>query len=176
MLLAKEKLNQMRERTKKLAADVKQGLPETSFLNFLEVEASQVKDLQIRVQARNNVINVDQSPAAGGDGTAQSPTETLLAATAACLELNWIAYSSVFNLNIKKVSVKIEGALDQRFVLSGAGIPARLKFLKIISKVLSSDPRDKIERVYQKVLQYCPVSGSLHPEIRKEYFLDVQTI
>ncbi len=175
MLLEKEKLNRMRERTKKLAADQKQGLPDSSFLNSLEVEASQVKDLQIRVQARNHVIKVDQSPAAGGDGTAQSPIETLLAAAAACMELNWIAYSSAFNLEIQKVSVKVEGKLDQRYLLNGAEIPARLKSLKVTSLIISAENRDKIERVYKKVLQYCPVSGSLHPNIHKEYILDVET-
>ncbi len=174
MLLEKGKLNRMRERTKKLAADQKQGLPESSFLNSLEVEATQVKDLQIRVQAKDHVINVDQSPSAGGDGTAQTPTETLLIAAAACMELNWIAYSSAFNLEIQKVSVKVDGVLDQRYVLSGAEIPARLKSLKITSHIVSTEDRDKIERVYKKVLQYCVVSGSLHPDIRKEYVLDVQ--
>ncbi len=175
MLLEKEKLNRMRERTKKLAADQKVGLPDASFLNSLEVEASQVKDLQIRVQARNHVINIDQSPAAGGDGTAQSPIETLLVAAAACLELNWIAYSSAFNLDVQRVSVKVEGKIDQRYLLSGAETPARLKSLKITSLIVTTENRDKIERVYQKVLQYCPVSGSLHPDIHKEYNLDVRT-
>ncbi len=175
MLLEKDKLNHMRERTKKLAADQKQGLPDTSFLNSLEAEASQVKDLQIRVKTRNHEIMVDQSPAAGGDGTAQSPIETLLAAAAACLELNWIAYSTAFNLELKQVSVKVEGKIDQRYLLSGADIPARLKSLKVTSRIFTAENRDKIERVYKKVLQYCPVSGSLHPDIHKEYILDVQT-
>jgi uncharacterized OsmC-like protein len=174
MLLEKDKLECMRDRTKKLAADQKQGLPEASFLSSLEVQASQVQDLQIRVQIREHVINVDRSLAAGGDGTAQSATETLLAAAAACLEINWIAYSSAFNLEIKKVTVKIEGKLDQRFVLSGLDIPARLKSMKITSQIVCSEDRERIERVYKKVLQYCPVGGSLHPEIRKEYILDVQ--
>jgi len=174
MLLEKAKLNQMRERTKNLAAAQKQGLPDSYFLNTLEVEATQVKDLQINVRAREHIIKVDQSAAAGGDGTAQSPVETLLAAAAACLELNWIAYSSAFNLELHYVSVKIEGKLDQRYVLSSSIIPARLKSLRVISRIVTTESQEKIDKVYKKVLQYCPVNGSLHPDIHKEYVLDVQ--
>ncbi len=176
MLLEPKRLEVMRENTKQLAAAAKSSQPEKAFLNQIRAEARQVTNLQIRATVGDHAINVDEPEEKGGDGAAQSPVDTLVAALAACTEVNWVAYGTAFNLDIDKAVVEVEGTIDRRYVLAGAkGVPARLTAVKITSRVVTSAPRDKIERVYEKVQQFCPVAGSLHPEIKKEYVLEIQS-
>jgi putative redox protein len=175
MLLEKKRLEIMREETKKLMAKLKTSAPEQAFLRQIRAEARQVKNLQIRAAVGKHTLNIDEPLEGGGDDTAQSPVDTLLASLAACIEVNWIAYSSAFNLDIREAVVEVEGTIDRRFLLSGTNsVPARLKAVKIISHIVTSAPRENVERVHQKVQQTCPVSGSLHPDIKKEYSIEIQ--
>jgi len=177
MLLETKRLELMREKTKKLVAELKTPAPEEAFLRPIHTRAQQVKNLQIRVAVGKHIVSIDEPLDGGGEDTAQSPLDTLLVALAACIEVNWIAYSSAFNLDIHEVEVEVEGLIDQRFLLSGANnVPARLKAVKITSRVVTSAPRENIERVHQKVHQFCPVNGSLHPDIKREYILEIQPL
>src|SRR4030042_4592349 len=173
MLLETKRLEIMREKTKKLVAALKTSVPEQAFLRPIHTRAQQVKNLKIRVVVGKHIVNLDEPLDGGGDDTAQSPLDTLLVALAACIEVNWITYSSAFNLDIREVVVEVEGMIDRRFVLSGANsVPARLNAVKIIYRVVTSAPRENVERIHQKVQQFCPVSESLHPDITKVYLLD----
>ncbi|HMF33346.1 MAG TPA: OsmC family protein [Candidatus Lokiarchaeia archaeon] len=174
MLLGEDRLALMRERAKRIGAGVKDGAPEEEFVNSITVVASQVQNLQICAQVGAHEVQVDEPVAGGGDGTAQSPVETLLAALAACTEVNWVAYSSAFGLELEKVDVTVEGTIDHRYLLSGAGsVPARLLAVTITSDVYTVAPKEKIERVHEKVQKFCPVAGSLHPSIQKDYTLSL---
>jgi uncharacterized OsmC-like protein len=177
MLLEPKRLELMREKTKKLAAETKSPTPAPvqAFLRQIHTEARQMKNLQIRTEVGKHVIAIDEPVDGGGDDSAQSPVDTLVAALAACTEVNWIAYSAAFNLDIQEAVVQVEGTIDRRYVLGGTNrMPARLQAVKILSRVVTSAPRNKVERVYEKVKQFCPVAGSLNDAIKKEYLLEIQ--
>ncbi len=177
MLLDPKRLDMMRERTKQLASEAKMSAPESAYLRQIHVEARQVNNLQVRATVNKHVINIDEPVEGGGDDTAQSPVDTLVAALAACTEVNWVAYGAAFNLDIQAAVVTVDATIDRRYVLGGAkGVPVRLKAIKILSRVVTSAPREKIERVHEKVQQFCPVAGSLHPDIKKEYLLEIQPV
>jgi len=174
MLLETKKLEVMQEKTKKLTAEVKKGAPEQAFLRQYHATVKQGKNLQVRVIIGKHTVNIDEPLDNGGDDTAPSPEDTLLVALGTCIELSWIVYSSAFNLDIREVVVNVEGSVDQRYMLSGVNnVPARMKAVKIISRVVTNAPREKVERVYQKVQLFCPINGSLHPDIKKEYSLEI---
>ncbi len=176
MLLDPKRLEIMRERTKKLSEATKTSEPAGAFLRPVHAEARQVKDLHIRTTVGMHAIDIDEPVEGGGDDAAQSPVDTLVAALAACTEVNWVAYGAAFNLDMREASVFVDATIDQRYVLSGRSkVPARLIAVKILSRVVTSAPRDKVEKVHQKVQEFCPVAGSLHPDIKKEYVLEVQT-
>ncbi len=176
MLLEPNRLEIMREKAKQLAAQAKTSAPKGEFLRLIRVEARQVTNLQIRAAMGTHLINFDEPVDGGGDDAAPSPVDTLVAALAACTEVNWVAYGAAFNLDIKEAVVTVDATLDRRFVLGGVkAVPARLMAVKIISQVVTSAPRDKVERVHEKVQQFCPVAGSLHPDIKIEYVLEHQS-
>ncbi|OLS12784.1 MAG: hypothetical protein RBG13Loki_3616 [Promethearchaeota archaeon CR_4] len=172
MLLDTNRLELMREKTKKMSAELQKSAPEQAFLRQMHVNVRQVKNLQVHVVIGKHTVNVDEVLDDGGDGTAQTPEDTLLVALGSCIEMNWIIFSS--NLDFREVLVDVESTIDERFMLSGANsVPARLKAVKVISHVVTNAPREKVERVYQKVQQFCPINGSLHPDIKKEYSLEI---
>jgi uncharacterized OsmC-like protein len=177
MLLETKRLDIMRERTKQLAAAIKASAPENAFLRQIHAEARQVTNLQVRAAVGTHVVNIDEPVEGGGDAAAQSPVDTLVAALAACTEVNWVAYGAAFNLDIQAAVVTVDATLDRRYVLGGTNrVPARLKAVRITSRVVTSAPRDKVELVHEKVQQFCPVAGSLHPDINKEYILEIQSL
>ncbi len=176
MLLEPKRLEIMRQRTKELAAAAKTPAPEGAFLRPIHAEARQLKNLQVHAMIANHVVNTDEPLEGGGDDTAQSPVDTLVAALAACTEVNWVIYGTAMNLDIQEAVVHVDATIDRRYVLGGArGVPARLTAVKITSRVVTRAPRDKVERVHEKVQQFCPVAGSLHPDIKKEYKLEIQS-
>lgn len=176
MLLEPNRLEIMREKAKQLAAQAKASAPDDAFFRQIYAEARQVKNLQIRTTVGKHAANFDEPVDGGGDDAAPSPVDTLVAALAACTEVNWVAYGAAFNLDIQEAVVTVDATLDRRFVLGGAkAMPARLTAVKITSRVVTSAPRDKVERVHEKVQQFCPVAGSLHPDIKIEYVLEHQS-
>ncbi len=176
MHLEPKRLEIMREKAKQLAAEAKSSAPEGEFLRLIRVEARQVTNLQIRTAVGTHTVNIDEPVEGGGDDAAPSPVDTFVAALAACTEVNWVAYGAAFNLDIKEAVVTVDAMLDRRFVLGGAKpVPARLIAVKFISRVVTREPREKVERVHEKVQQFCPVAGSLHPDIKIEYLLEIQS-
>lgn len=174
MVLENERLERMRERAKQIRAGVKDGAPEETFMDTIMVVSSQVHNLQVCARVRNHDIYVDEPVTGGGDDTAPSPVETLLAAIATCTEINWIAYSAAFGITLDLAEVTVEGTIDRRYIISGIeSVPPRLKAVKITSHVRTGESREKIERVHAKVAHFCPVAGSLHPDIEKEYILEI---
>jgi len=175
MLLETKRVEKMQEKMKMLMAAMKMPAPEQVFLRQINANVRQVKNQQLRGVAGKYTVNIDRPLEQGGDETGPDPEEVLLIALGACTEMNWVAYSSAFNLDIREAVVDVEGTIDRRFMVNGANsVPARLKTVKIISRVVTSAPREKVEIIHQKVQQFCPVSGSLHPDIKKEYSLEIQ--
>ncbi len=176
MLLDPTRLEIMREKTKQLAAEAKSSAPEGTFLRQIHVEARQRKNLQIHAAVGSHAVNTDEPLDGGGDDSVPSPVDMLVVALAACTEVNWVAYAAAFNLDIQEAVVQVDATLDRRFLLGGANpVPARLTTVKILSRVVTNAPRYKVERVHEKVQQFCPVAGSLHPDIKKEYRLEIQS-
>ena len=176
MLLETKRLEIIQEKTKKLTTELKTPAPEHTFLRQFYANVRQVKNLQVRAVVGKHTVNIDEPLDQGGDETAPDPEEMLLVALAACIEMDWIIYSSAFNLDIREAVVQVEGTLDERYMISGGNnVPARLKTVKIISRVVTNASREKVERTYKKVQQSCPVNGSLHPDIKKEYSLEIQS-
>jgi len=172
MLLEEDRVNHLREMQKKMGLAIKQGVPAEKFLNNLTACAEQVQNLHMRVQVRDYEIHVDEPAPMGGDGFAPSPLETLLAAVAGCTETTWVLASSIFDLAVDNVEVKVEGSIDRRY-MQDPSVPARLQSIRITSRVTTSEPQEKMERIYGRLQQMFPVAGSLSADIEKEFLLEV---
>ena len=175
MLLEKSRQEILRQRPiklKEIIESTKAGPNPNSYDSTFHIHCSQQKNLQVVSQVKNHDVGMDEPPSLGGDGTAPNPVEILLSAFAGCMEINWIMYSSLHHLDLKRVEVEIHATIDKRFVFgSQYGVPARLSSITIISHLFTNEPRDKVDRVFKKVHEICPVGGSLHPEIQKKYEL-----
>jgi uncharacterized OsmC-like protein len=148
-----------------------------SFRSTFQLYCSQKQNLQIGTQVRIHHVDMDEPESLGGDNSAPNPVELLLSAFAGCMEMNWIMYSSISNLDIQQVDVEIIAAIDKRYVFGPKyGIPARLSSITIISHLYTNEPQNKVERVFEKVRDICPVGGSLHPDIEKKYELIFHSI
>lgn len=177
MMLESKRVEFLRDRTKKIKEGMEkttENSPQDQFIGQMNVKCSQNQNLRLNAQVRSFNLAMDEPPSIAGDNTAPNPVEFLIMAYAGCLEMNWIMYSSLYNLNVSKVEVEIQATIDRRYALGNVEqFPARLQSLKIISHLETTESQQKVERVFRKVKEICPVGGSLHPDIKKEYILDL---
>ena len=100
--------------------------------------------------------------------------DLLLAGHAGCFEMTWIYLCSTSNLDVDEVKVEISAEMDGRDSFKGSkSPPTRLKSMKIHTIVKSNESEKKLERIHKKARHDCSVGGSLHPDIEKEYTLEV---
>jgi uncharacterized OsmC-like protein len=172
MLIEEENLARMREHAMAMRTRIKQGAPDEEFMNNITVTAEQVQSLHARLHVGYQDLEVDEPSENGGDGSAPTPVEMLLSAVAGCTELTWITFCTVAGLAVEKIEVNVEGSLDRRY-FAVPSIPARLQSVKIISRVYTNEPEEKVGQVHEKIKSLCPVAGSLNADIEKEHVLEV---
>jgi uncharacterized OsmC-like protein len=175
MLLEKSRQEILRQRPMKMKdlVEIGEETPKSNlFQSTFQLACTQKQNLQISSKVKNHIVSMDEPETLGGDGTAPNPVEMLLTAFAGCLEMNWIMYSSFHNLELHKVDVEILATIDKRYVFGlKYGVPARLTSIRIISHLYTNESQEKVDRVFEKVRNICPVGGSLHPDIEKHYEL-----
>ena len=175
MLLDKELVEMMRKEMKEFQDLLESGkdVPESAYMGKLKVVAVQKEKLQVEISAQDHKIIADE-PLPYGKDEGPSPVELLLAAHAGCFEITWIYLCSISNLDVDEIKVEISAEMDRRDGLKGPkSPPTRLKSMKIHTVVKSNESEKKLERIHTKARHDCWVGGSLHPDIKKEYTLEI---
>ena len=139
----------------------------------VHVVAEQEENAAVRVKAitakQTYQFRTDEPHVNGGDETAPTPVHTLVGALSACLETNWIYYTSFAKLDVESIKVEVHATIDRRFILGREEFPARLKSIFVKSFISTNEPKHKFNHVFQKVRNLCPVGGSLHPKINLSF-------
>ena len=174
LLLDAEHMNRLLEKAKvirKQAQDAGPDAPADQFLSMSQVLCQNQSNCQLITTLGKHKLKFDEPLGNGGDDTALAPVFTLLCALSACMEMNWVIYTSASKMEVKKVEMEVTGWIDLRFTFDDK-VPVRIKRIELVSKIYTNDSAEKVARVYEKVKKYCIVGGSLHPDIEKTYRLE----
>ena len=146
----------------------------TPFEVEYEVTSKQTENFQLQVTAGEHSVTLDEPLSIAGDNTAMNAVQMLLSAFASCLETNWLFYLTAYKLNVDDVRVHISAVIDRRYSLGVT--PARLKSIVVTSKLITTEPMDKIEKIAEKAKKTCVVGGSIHPDIERTYRIEIEKL
>ena len=110
------------------------------------------------VRIRDHELTIDEPTAIGGTDEGPSPVEVVLAAFGSCQEITYRAYAAALGIELKNVSVTVEGDIDLRGFF-GINDEIRPGFQSITATVeLDSEASDDdIARLKEMVNEHCPV-------------------
>lgn len=107
----------------------------------------------------------DEPPALGGEDTAPNPVEQLLAAFGNCLAVGYAANATVAGIELKKLSIELEGDLDLHTFLGLAEGNAGFESVKASVSIETDASDDQLNELHHKVVSTSPVGHTLEREI-----------
>ena len=118
--------------------------------------------LRCDVTVRGHALIVDEPPQLGGGDAGPNPVELLLAALGTCQEITYKAYATALGIDVRSVTVKLEGDIDLRGFL-GINDAVRPGFHQIRGTVdIDSDASaEDLAKLKQVVDTHCPVLDML---------------
>ena len=148
-------------------------MKEEEYIFEMGVVGNHEKNFRVDISTKDHTIIIDE-PAPFGNNLGPSPVELLLAGYAGCYQLGFIAFCSLSNMKVENVQVKISAVMDARKSFPGPKDPApRIVSVKIQTIVKSNESEARLNRIVEKSKRSCIIAGSLHPDIEKEYSLEI---
>jgi len=103
----------------------------------------------------------DEPGALGGTDTGPNPVEQVLAALGNCLAVGYAANASAAGIELKDLSIELEGDLDLHTFLGLAQGNAGYENISVRVKIDSDAPADEIQALHDKVVGTSPVGHTL---------------
>ena len=103
----------------------------------------------------------DEPPQLGGSNTGPNPVEQVLAALGNCLAVGYAANATAAGIEIRDLSIDLEGDLDLRTFLGLADGHAGYSGISVKVNIDSDAPAADIEALHSKVTNTSPVGHTL---------------
>ena len=129
----------------------------------LSAEGS-IDDLRIacKVDTGRGLVAAGLHPATGGTGMEACSGDMLLEALVACAGVTLKAVSTALGVELKSANIRAEGDLDFRGTLGvEKEAPVGFRTIRLVFKVDSSAPQDKLDQVLKLTERYCVVLQTL---------------
>ncbi|NMN93729.1 OsmC family protein [Antrihabitans stalactiti] len=107
----------------------------------------------------------DEPPTLGGSDTAPNPVELLLSAFGSCLAVGYAANASVAGIEIKSLTIGLEGDLDLHVFLGLADGHAGFSSIRATVDLDSDADADAIAELHRKVAATSPVGHTLETAV-----------
>ncbi|KCZ73686.1 putative redox protein, regulator of disulfide bond formation [Candidatus Methanoperedens nitroreducens] len=105
------------------------------------------------------IIEADEPPILIGSDKAPNAVQTVLHALASCLIVGFVYNAAVRGINIKAVNINLEGDLDLRgFLGISEDVRPGYQNIRVICRIKSDAPRDRIEEVWEYARRTSPVT------------------
>lgn len=118
-----------------------------------------------RSEVRGFSIPMDEPRELGGEDTAPNPVEMLLAALGSCQEIVYRAFAAVLGIEILRIEVHAKGYLDLRGFLNLAEVPSGFTGVSYTTRIVSTEPTERIRQLTELVERHCPVYDTLRRPI-----------
>lgn len=134
---------------------------------IFEVNTTLGENLKVKVGAREFEIRVDEPALLGGDNTAPNPVEYVLASLGACQAIMYKALSTLKNIKLDDVNIRLKGHLDLNGFL-GLDKNARPGFnlIEYETLLVSDEPEEKLEKLAAQVEALCPVLDIINNPVK----------
>jgi uncharacterized OsmC-like protein len=103
----------------------------------------------------------DEPEALGGTDTGPNPVEQILAAYGNCLAVGYAANATAAGIELRELSIDLEGDLDLHTFLGLAPGNAGYDRISVKVKIDSDAPSEAIEALHKKVTETSPVGHTL---------------
>jgi uncharacterized OsmC-like protein len=103
----------------------------------------------------------DEPPALGGTDTGPNPVEQILAALGNCLAVGYAANATVAGIEIRDLSIELEGDIDLHSFLGLADGNAGYSGISVKVNIDSDAKKSDLEALHKKVTSTSPVGHSL---------------
>jgi uncharacterized OsmC-like protein len=107
----------------------------------------------------------DEPIGLGGEDTAPNPVEQVLGAFGNCLAVGYAANATVAGIELKRLSIELEGDLDLHAFLGLREGHAGFQSINAIVTIESEAPADTIRELHAKVVATSPVGHTLSQAI-----------
>jgi uncharacterized OsmC-like protein len=101
----------------------------------------------------------DEPPARGGNDTAPSPLELMLAALCACVNVSTSRMAQKIRFEYEDLETYVEGDLDTRGRKGEANVPVHYHTVRLKVRIKTDESDKRIERLADLVGRYCPVDS-----------------
>jgi len=113
----------------------------------------------------------DEPPALGGSNTGPNPVEQVLAALGNCLAVGYAANATAAGIEIKSLSIDLEGDIDLHIFLGLADGHAGYSGISVKVNIDSDASAADLEALHKKVTKTSPVGHTLSQAIPVKFEL-----
>jgi len=114
------------------------------------------------IRIRNFEIISDQPFGFKGTNAGPKPSELLLAGLAACQEMTWRLYADAMDIDLRRISVELEGVQDLNgFLGTDEAVPAGFQSINGTVFIDSDTSDAELEKLQKIVDAHCPVLDDL---------------
>lgn len=131
--------------------------PAAARVVFRATTESTADTLATQSTIRGFEVRNDEPADLGGTDTGPNPVEAVLAALGSCQAIVYRAYANALGIRLDRVEVETRGHLDVRGFLGDATVPAGFERVSFATRVVSPEPRERIEKLAKLVEAHCPV-------------------
>ena len=132
--------------------------PKPKMVVTLKLEASCPSHARTDVMVRDTETVIDEPVERGGTNLAPSPTETALAALAACTNVVGHKVAKLHGVEFQAMHVAIEARLDRRGVTLQEEIDVPFQAVRQIITITTDADEALITKVQEDLPKFCPVS------------------
>lgn len=129
-----------------------------------KVNAQLKEGMKVEAEARGHKVIIDEPENVGGTDKGMTPVEMVLAGFAGCVSITAKAFAESCGVELNDLEVETEGDIDDKAMRS-ADVDSGYKEVRLKIKIDSDSPEENIEKLYETIEQFCPVSDSLQRQI-----------
>ncbi len=130
-------------------------------IHTVKAESTIKEGMVVENKTRSFTIIADEPKALGGTDTGVSPVEMLLCSLGACQCLTARFFAKEHGIDLKDISISLEGDIDVKGVLGMQGIRPGFQEIRIKTTIKADAPREKIDAFIAFVQSRCPVGDTL---------------
>ncbi len=139
--------------------------PERAKATFKTV--SELQDgFRSEVSIRQHRLTVDEPVFIGGTDQGPTPVEIVLAALGTCQEITWRAFAAALEIDLQKISVKVEGDIDFcGFFAVDESVRPGYERIRAEIKIETNASQEEIEKLREMAEGHCPVLDILQGSV-----------
>ncbi|MGM0438775.1 MAG: OsmC family protein, partial [Bacillota bacterium] len=109
---------------------------------------------------RGHSIVIDEPEELGGTDKGMTPVEITLASLAGCFSITASFLAKKMRVDINNIEMEVEGDISEE-AMSSADVYSGFQEVRFNFKIDADAPKEKLEKLYKSIEDYCPVSDTL---------------